>query len=81
MKLARGGCIYRYSNVGGMILVCWKDNKYVVVLSTDPQFKRELETVVRRDRNFKDSENRTKEVPQPLIINRYIKWMRGVDLA
>lgn len=64
-----------------MTIVCWKDNKHVVVLCTDPRFKRELETVIRRDRNFKESEKRTKEVAQPVIVNRYIRWMRGVDLA
>lgn len=80
-KMLRGGCIFRFSNCGNITLVCWRDNKNVIVLCTDPRFRRELENVKRRDRNFKDSENRTKDVPQPLIINRYIKWMRGVDLA
>lgn len=64
-----------------MILVLWRDNKHVVVLSTDPRFKQELLTVMRRDRNFTDTENRTKEVPQPVIVNKHISWMRGVDLA
>lgn len=59
----------------------WRDNKHVVVLSTDPRFKQEMQTVMRRDQNFKDTENRTKEVPQPIIVNRYISWMCGVDLA
>lgn len=64
-----------------MTLVIWKDNKVVTVLSTDPRFRREILTVTRRDRSFVESANRAREVPQPLIINRYIKWMRGVDLA
>lgn len=81
IKLARGSCVFSYSNCGNVALVCWRDNKDVIVISTDPRFRREILTVLRRDRNFKDVSNRTKEVPQPLIVNRYIRWMRGVDLA
>lgn len=81
MKLKRGNCVFRYSNCGNLIIVCWRDNKDVIVISSDPRFKREIKTVLRRDQNFINSRNRTKMVPQPVIINRYIKWMRGVDLA
>lgn len=81
LQLKRGECIFRYSKCGNLIVVCWKDNKVVVVLSSDPRFQREIQTVERRDRSFVSAPNRTKEVAQPVIINRYIKWMRGVDLA
>lgn len=81
LKLRRGECVFRYSKCGNLIVVAWKDNKVVVVLSTDPSFQREIHTVERRDRSFVSAPNRTKEVAQPIIVNRYIKWMRGVDLA
>lgn len=81
LKLKRGECTFRFSKDGKMMLVCWRDNKNVIVLSTDPRFSREITTVVRRDRTFLSETNRQKDVPQPYIINRYIKWMRGVDLA
>lgn len=73
--------MFRYSTCGKLIVVIWRDNKDVVVVSTDPRFKREIMTVMRRDRKFFDEPSRSKEVPQPVIVNRYIKWMRGVDLA
>lgn len=66
---------------GTLIVVIWRDNKNVIVVSSDPRFKREVMTVTRRDRNFLTEETRSKELPQPVIVNRYIKWMRGVDLA
>lgn len=81
LNLKRGACMFRYSVCGKLIVVIWRDNKDVVVVSSDPCFKREIMTVMRRDRKFHDEPSRSKELLQPVIVNRYIKWMRGVDLA
>lgn len=75
LKLWKGECTFRYSKCGQVMIVCWRDNKNVIVLCTDPRFSREITTVIRRDRMFLSEPNRQKEVPQPYIINRYIKWM------
>lgn len=78
--LQRGHCVFRYSTCGRIFLVSWRDNKIVHVICTDPRYGRTLKNVSRRDRKF-ETPNKSKPVPQPVIIERYIKWMRGVDLA